>query len=54
MLNEPLEEMIGKLLEEHSAAASELLESKGLVLLPMDLVEDLRQAMQMFGGSALV
>ncbi|KAK7242979.1 hypothetical protein RIF29_37761 [Crotalaria pallida] len=54
MLNEPLEEMMGKLLEENPAAASQLLESKGLYLIPLNLVEDLSQAMQMFGGSALV
>ncbi|KAK7393554.1 hypothetical protein VNO78_22112 [Psophocarpus tetragonolobus] len=54
MLNEPLEEIMGKLLEEHSAAASQLLESKGLFLLPMALVDELCEAMQMFGGSALV
>ncbi|XP_020208898.1 transcription factor bHLH7 isoform X2 [Cajanus cajan] len=54
MLNEPLEEIIGKLLEEHSAAAGQLLESKGLFLLPMALVDELDEAMQMFGGSALV
>jgi len=54
MLNEPLEEIMGKLLEEHSAAAGQLLESKGLFLLPMALVDDLSEAMQMFGESALV
>ncbi|KAF7818302.1 transcription factor bHLH83-like isoform X1 [Senna tora] len=50
MLNDPLEEVMGKLLGEHPAAAAQLLESKGLFLLPVALVEDLRQAMQMFGG----
>lgn len=54
MLNEPLEEMVGKLVEEHPAAASQLLESKGLFLLPITLVEDLGQAMQIFGGTPLV
>ncbi|KAK7344484.1 hypothetical protein VNO77_14136 [Canavalia gladiata] len=54
MLNEPLEEIMGKLLEEHSAAASQLLESKGLFLLPMALVDDLTEAMQMLDGNALV
>ncbi|KAK7277660.1 hypothetical protein RJT34_22675 [Clitoria ternatea] len=54
MLNEPLEEIMGKLLEEHSAAASQLLESKGLFLLPMALVDDLNEAMQVFGGNAHV
>ncbi|RDX84019.1 Transcription factor bHLH69, partial [Mucuna pruriens] len=49
MLNEPLEEIMGKLLEEHAAAAGQLLESKGLFLLPMALVDDLSEAMQMFG-----
>ncbi|KAJ1405124.1 Myc-type, basic helix-loop-helix [Sesbania bispinosa] len=49
MLSEPLEEIMGKLLEEHPAAASQLLENKGLFLLPMALVDDLSQAMQVFG-----
>ncbi|MED6162304.1 hypothetical protein PIB30_069107 [Stylosanthes scabra] len=53
-LNEPLEEMMGKLLEENPASASQLLESNGLVLLPMDLVQDLHQSIQIFGnGTAL-
>ncbi|CAK8571948.1 unnamed protein product [Lathyrus sativus] len=43
MLNEPLEEIMGKLVEEHSAATSQLLESKGLILLPIALVEELNQ-----------
>ncbi|XP_028762202.1 transcription factor bHLH69 [Neltuma alba] len=54
MLNEPLEEMMGKLVEENPAAAAQLLESKGLFLLPLSLAEDLRQAMQMFGGISRV
>ncbi|XP_027367625.1 transcription factor bHLH83 [Abrus precatorius] len=54
MLNEPLEEIMGKLLEEHSTAASQLLESKGLFLLPMNLVDDLSEAMEMFNGTTLV
>ncbi|KAM2616329.1 hypothetical protein TB2_030744 [Malus domestica] len=40
MLNEPLEEMIGNLLEVDVLAASELLEKKGLLLLPMEYSED--------------
>lgn len=35
MLDEPLEEILGNLFEENSAAASKLLESKGLYMLPM-------------------
>ncbi|RYQ97089.1 hypothetical protein Ahy_B08g093081 [Arachis hypogaea] len=50
-LNEPLEEMMGKLLEENPASASQLLENNGLVLLPMELVQDLYQSMQIFGNS---
>lgn len=50
MLNEPLEEMMGKLVEENPAAAAQLLESKGLFMLPLSLAEDLRQAMHMVGG----
>ena len=54
MLNEPLEEIMGKLLEDDSAASVQLQESKDLFLLPMDLVDELSEAVQMFGGSALV
>ncbi|KAI9119313.1 hypothetical protein K1719_009988 [Acacia pycnantha] len=50
MLNEPLEEMVGKLVEEDPAAAAQLLESKGLFMLPLSLAEDLRLSTQMFGG----
>ncbi|KAE9464030.1 hypothetical protein C3L33_04092, partial [Rhododendron williamsianum] len=45
MLNEPLEEMMGKLLEVNPSAASRLLESRGLVIMPTNLVEGLHQAM---------
>ncbi|KAI8574555.1 hypothetical protein RHMOL_Rhmol01G0363800 [Rhododendron molle] len=45
MLNEPLEEMMGKLLEVNPSAASRLLESRGLVIMPTTLVEGLHQAM---------
>ncbi|ONH93640.1 hypothetical protein PRUPE_8G243500 [Prunus persica] len=41
MLNEPLEEMMGKLLETNPMAASQLLENKDLLLLPMDYSEPL-------------
>jgi hypothetical protein len=44
MLNEPVEEMMGKLLEENPLAAAQLLESKGLLMMPIDLVEGLHQA----------
>ncbi|XP_004495294.1 uncharacterized protein [Cicer arietinum] len=53
MLDEPLEEIMGKLLEEHSAAANQLLENKGLFLMPIALVDELSQAIQLFGGSSL-
>ncbi|KAK1560076.1 hypothetical protein Q3G72_021872 [Acer saccharum] len=39
MTNEPLEEMMGKLLETNPAAATKLLESKGLYMRPMSLAE---------------
>ena len=45
---------MGKLLEDDSAASVQLQESKDLFLLPMDLVDELNEAVQMFGGSALV
>ncbi|KAF8401638.1 hypothetical protein HHK36_012584 [Tetracentron sinense] len=41
MLNEPLEEMMGKLMEVNLTAATQLLESKGLYVIPMDLAEGL-------------
>ncbi|XP_044501486.1 transcription factor bHLH7-like isoform X2 [Mangifera indica] len=44
MTNEPLEEMMGKLLEGNPSAASQLLESRGLYMMPMSLVEDLHQS----------
>lgn len=46
ILNEPLEEIMGKLLEVNSAETCQLLENKGLVLLPIALVDELNQAMQ--------
>ncbi|TXG63608.1 hypothetical protein EZV62_010602 [Acer yangbiense] len=39
MTNEPLEEMMGKLLETNPAAATKLLESKGLYMRPVSLAE---------------
>ncbi|KAI7984103.1 Transcription factor bHLH66 [Camellia lanceoleosa] len=45
MLNEPLEEMIGKLLEVNPLAASELLESRGLVIMPTAFAEGLHQSL---------
>ncbi|KAL5796753.1 hypothetical protein ACOSQ2_001573 [Xanthoceras sorbifolium] len=39
MTNDPLEEMMGKLLEANPAAATKLLESKGLYMMPMSLAE---------------
>lgn len=50
LLNEPLEEMMGKLLEEHPEAAAQLLKKKGLFLMPLSLVDDFQQAIQTFGG----
>ncbi|KAM7256664.1 hypothetical protein ACFE04_012405 [Oxalis oulophora] len=44
MMNEPLEEMIGNLLENDLAGATQLLENKGLYMMPLSLVEALRQA----------
>nr|QJQ51214.1 bHLH transcription factor bHLH32.1 [Gardenia jasminoides] len=42
MQNEPLEEMMGKLLEVNPLAATQLLESRGLIVMPMSLAEGLR------------
>lgn len=41
MCTEPLEEMMGKLLEVNPLAAVQLLESKGLFLASMDLINEL-------------
>lgn len=45
MLNEPLEEMMGTLLELNPSAASRLLESRGLFAMPVYMVEGIHQAM---------
>ncbi|KAL5860276.1 hypothetical protein ACOSQ4_001572 [Xanthoceras sorbifolium] len=44
MTNDPLEEMMGKLLEANPAAATKLLESKGLYMMPMSLAEGTDQS----------
>lgn len=44
VMNEPLEEMMGKLLQVNPSAATKLLESKGLVVMPMALADRLQQA----------
>ena len=41
MSSEPLEEMLVKLLEQNPLLASELLEMKGLLLMPIELTEGL-------------
>ncbi|KAK9281760.1 hypothetical protein L1049_004665 [Liquidambar formosana] len=43
MMNEPLEEMMGKLLEVNPSAAAQLLASRGLSIMPMALTEGLLQ-----------
>ncbi|XP_008449453.1 transcription factor LRL2-like isoform X2 [Cucumis melo] len=40
-ISEPLEEMVGKLMEVDPLAAAQLLENKGLFVMPMDFVEGL-------------
>ena len=45
MLKEPLEEMMGKLLEVNPSEATQLLEGRGLYVMPMTLVEGLLQTM---------
>ena len=42
-MNDPLEEMMGRLLEVNPSAATQLLESRGLVIMPTDLAEGLHQ-----------
>lgn len=41
LMNRPLEEMIGRLLEVNPFAATQLLESKGLFMMPIGLAEGL-------------
>ncbi|KAA8550888.1 hypothetical protein F0562_002572 [Nyssa sinensis] len=43
MLSEPMEEMVGKLLELNPSAAAQLLESRGLFMMPMALAAELHQ-----------
>ncbi|XP_007050662.2 PREDICTED: uncharacterized protein LOC18613390 isoform X1 [Theobroma cacao] len=43
MMNEPLEEMMGKLLEINPPAATQLLESRGLFMMPRALVDGLHR-----------
>ncbi|KAL5984498.1 hypothetical protein ACLOJK_018603 [Asimina triloba] len=43
MVREPLEEQLGQLMETNTAAASHLLERKGLYVIPMALAHDLLQ-----------
>uniref|UniRef100_A0A5B6ZHX9 Putative transcription factor bHLH69-like isoform X2 n=1 Tax=Davidia involucrata TaxID=16924 RepID=A0A5B6ZHX9_DAVIN len=43
MLSEPLEEVVGKLLEMNPSAATQLLESRGLFMMPATLAEGLHQ-----------
>lgn len=42
MLSGPLEEMIGKLISAYPSAANELLQSRGLIVLPMTFGEGLQ------------
>ncbi|XP_039012090.1 transcription factor LRL2-like [Hibiscus syriacus] len=44
MINEPLEEMMGKLLEINPSAASQLLESRGLHMMPRALIDGLNRS----------
>ncbi|GMI66538.1 hypothetical protein like AT5G64980 [Hibiscus trionum] len=44
MINEPLEEIMGKLLEINPSAATQLLESRGLYMIPWALVDGLNRA----------
>ncbi|KAH6772746.1 hypothetical protein C2S51_011150 [Perilla frutescens var. frutescens] len=47
MLNGPLEEMIGKLIDVYPSAATELLQSRGLIVLPMNFAEGLLESTDM-------
>lgn len=47
MLNGPLEEMIGKLIDAYPSAATELLQSRGLIVLPTNFAEGLLESTNM-------
>ncbi|KAG8389371.1 hypothetical protein BUALT_Bualt02G0222300 [Buddleja alternifolia] len=47
MLNGPLEEIMGKLIEVNSSAATELLQSRGLIVMPMTFAEGLHEPLEM-------
>lgn len=47
MLNGPLEDMLGKMISIYPSAATELLQSRGLIVLPMTFAEGLLQSMDM-------
>ncbi|KAL0459554.1 UNVERIFIED_CONTAM: Transcription factor UNE12 [Sesamum latifolium] len=46
MLNGPLEEIMGKLIDVYPSAATELLQSRGLIVMPVNLAEGLRDPME--------
>lgn len=47
MLNGPLEEMMGKLIDAYPSAANEMLQSQGLISMPMTFAEGLLESMVM-------
>ncbi|KAL0435764.1 UNVERIFIED_CONTAM: Transcription factor UNE12 [Sesamum radiatum] len=46
MLNGPLEEIMGKLIDVYPSAATALLQSRGLIVMPVNLAEGLRDPME--------
>ncbi|XP_020550206.1 transcription factor bHLH66-like isoform X3 [Sesamum indicum] len=46
MLNGPLEEIMGKFIDVYPSAATELLQSRGLIVMPVNLVEGLCDPME--------
>ncbi|KAL0371333.1 UNVERIFIED_CONTAM: hypothetical protein Sangu_0451400 [Sesamum angustifolium] len=46
MLNGPLEEIMGKLIDVYPSAATELLQSRGLIVMPVNVAEGLRDPME--------
>lgn len=49
MLNGPLEDLMGKLIDVYPSAATELLKSRGLIMMPITNAEGLVEPTEMFG-----
>ncbi|KAK4407117.1 Transcription factor UNE12 [Sesamum angolense] len=54
MLNGPLEEIMGKLIDVYPSAATELLQSRGLIVMPVNVAEGLRDPMETLDIQVLI